>query len=345
MAEDDNPYVIAEHVEKRRMDTAFGDWLRREGYDRGTITAQMYRVARVEEYYGSLDEHFARDGLSALIGLLTYTTEAARQDRPNPSKIPFKGNKRNNLASYKSSVLWYKRYRESSGFSNVVEPNRPRTEPKTRREPRAGAKTLSDFGLDGQLAFEALIASSQYRTPAQAVASLTLFSHPETVRQTAGQALFPTIRNQKRVGEYAEHEGRQVLLDDNKSPKDAFLWANSLSRRGTDTQFNHVYASSSDPDAYTALQNICMTPAFIAKLTDTNPEIRQLLKYRSYQLYGWVPKGHEAPAKPESYEILEWAVPLPATKDLRATLLQAMATKPKDRTVLAARKLGWLFSE
>ena len=105
-----------------------------------------------------------------------------------------------------------------------------------------------------------------------------------------------------------------MLLDDNKSPTDAFLWANGLSRRGPDTQFNHIYAASLDAEAYTALPNICMTPAFIAKLTDTSEDVRSLLRYRSYQLYEWTPAGQEPPERPEDYEALEWAATSSASR-------------------------------
>lgn len=337
------------------MKRIYGDWLKRRGYDGGTIGAQLYRVARVEEHYGDLDRHFDRDACRSLVAELTYSTQDERRGRPNPSKIPFVGDVRNNLASYKSSVLWYARFRESEGASptEAAEPfpassrGRPaaRREKPARREPREGARTLADFNLDGRAAFEAIVATSQYGTLSQAVASLTLFSHPATVRQTGGKALFPAVRNQRRVGEVDVLDGRRVLLDDNKSPTDAFLWANGLGRRGADIQFNHVYAASGDADAYTALPNICMTPAFIAKLTDGSEPIRRLLRFRSHQLYGWTPGGREAPERPEDYETLEWAAPLPAVEDVRATMKAAMATKPKDRTVLAARELGWLFGD
>lgn len=346
----------------------YKDWLILQGYGDGTIVAQLHRVGRVEEHYGDLDEQFSRDGLRSLIEELTYSTEDQRRGLPNPTKIPFVGNVRNNLASYKSAVLWYRRFREgrsprdtlaeaSSALrppadSSVAIPSPPpgsqparRTSTRTVLVPRAGSRTLIDFNLNGRAALEAIIASSQYQTIAQAVASLTLFSHPRTVRQTGGRALFPAVRNPRRVGEIDTLDGRRVLLDDNKSATDAFLWANGLSRRGPDTQFNHVYATSLDPDAYTALPNICMTPAFIAKLTDTSEDVRNLLRYRSYQLYDWTPAGHEPPVRPEEYEALEWAAPLPWVEDVRATIAAAMATKPKDRTVLAARQLGWLFSE
>ncbi|KFE60781.1 hypothetical protein [Hyalangium minutum] len=340
----------------------YRDWLRSQGYDDGTINNQLYRVARVEEHYGELDGHYDSDRMETLIEQLTYSTEDQRRGRPNPSKLPFIGNVRNNLASYKSAVLWYRRFRGSGTVApSSTSPSQPstaspllaaaaaseswpprRTEPKAL-EPRVGPRTLVDFRLDGHTALEAIIASSQYRTVAQAVASLSLFSHPQTVRQTGGKALFPAIRNPRRVGQIDEHEGRRVLLDDNKSPTDAFLWANGLNRRGRDTQFNHVYAASLDADAYTALPNICMTPAFIAKLTDTSDEVCRLLRYRSYQLYQWVPAGHTPPERPEEYEALEWAAPLLPVEDVRSTMVGAMARKPKNRTVVAARELGWLF--
>ena len=200
---------------------------------------------------------------------------------------------------------------------------------------------MAEFDFDGQAALSALISASKYKTVAQAVASLTVFSHPETVAQTGGRALFPSIRGVP--GQYTEIDGRRLLLDDNKSPTDAFLWANALGRRGRDTQFNHVYAVSGDVDAYTALPNICMTPAFLAKLTDTSADVRALLAYRSLDLFGWKPTGFDAPERPDGYAALEWAAPLPPVPDLRGHLLRVMARRPKDRTVLAADRLGWLF--
>lgn len=328
--------------------------LRAQGYSEGTITAQLHRVSRVETHHGDLDDFYERDRCRSLIQTLTYSVDDSRHGRPNPSKIPFVGDVRNNLASYKSSVLWYVRFRDTErsgptatsielGSQDVRVAPRGREKPDPKRTRQLAARTLADFDLDGRSAFEALIELSRYGSVAQAVASLTLFSHPVTVHQADGKAIFRSIRDQRRVGERAEIDGCPVLLDDNKSPTDAFLWANGLSRRGRDVQFNHVYAASRDPDSYTSLANICMTPAFIAKLTDTSAAVRALLRFRSFQLYGWTPKDIEPPARPDEYESLEWAAPLPAVPDLRATIERAMATKPKDRTVKAASELGWLF--
>lgn len=332
------------------MRTHYQDWLRGQGYSSGTISSRIANAARVEEEYGDLDGHFDRDRFVTLISEFAYSSEDARRGRPNPSKIAINGDIRNGLASYRSAIALYANFRSGDGATTQLSqplPDAPARIPARRAakvgEPRGGSRTLVDFNLDGRAALEALLAGSQYQTVSQAVASLTLFSHPLTVSQTECKAIFPSIRNPRRVGQIDLHEGRRVLLDDNKTPTEAFLWANGLSRRGPDTQFNHVYATSLDVDAYTALPNICMTPAFIAKLTDTSSFVRSLLRFRSFQLYGWTPKGVEPPARPDEYESLEWATPLPAVPDVRVVIEAAMATKPKNRTVLAARQLGWLF--
>lgn len=136
------------------------------------------------------------------------------------------------------------------------------------------------------------------------------------------------------------------MLDDNKSASDAFKWANGISGRLRDVQFNHVYANSQDVDSYTSLANICVTPAFIAKLTDsTSPATSALLKYRVFELYGWAPTGIEAPNKPEGYDQLDWAPTLPAVPDVKATVEARMTRRPKDRTVLSVKEVGWLFED
>ena len=73
----------------------YKDWLHGEGYGAGTIVAQLHRVGRVEEHYGDLDAHFEQDDLRSLIETLSYSTEDERRGLPNPTKIPFTGNVRN----------------------------------------------------------------------------------------------------------------------------------------------------------------------------------------------------------------------------------------------------------
>lgn len=207
-------------------------------------------------------------------------------------------------------------------------------------------KTLSDFQNSGTGALEWVISHSPYGSVEQAIASLTLFSHPGTVAQTNNRALFPMVRDMVLRGQAGEIDGRPIHYDDNSCVHATFLWANGLPTRttfGKDIQSNHVYSAPRDPDAYTCLANICVTPAFLAKLTDVHYGIQRLLQWRVRQLYTWWPAGRGEPQKPDGYDALEWASTLPAVQDVAETLRQAMATKPKHRTVKAAQALGSLF--
>jgi len=82
----------------------YHQWLVAQKYQAGTVTAQMHRAGRVEEYHGDLDEHYARDRMGTLIAALTYSTNDKRNNRPNPSNIPFDGETYNNLASYRDAA-------------------------------------------------------------------------------------------------------------------------------------------------------------------------------------------------------------------------------------------------
>jgi hypothetical protein len=100
-------------------------WLENQGYDSGTITAQLHRAGRVQNHYGDLEHHFLSDRLKSVIDALRYTSEDERRGRPNPSKIPFEGKPRTNLASYRNAVENYCRFLsgcdvESDGLEEVI---------------------------------------------------------------------------------------------------------------------------------------------------------------------------------------------------------------------------------
>jgi hypothetical protein len=135
------------------------------------------------------------------------------------------------------------------------------------------------------------------------------------------------------------------MFDDNLSAIVAFIWAAGFGR-GRDTQFNHIWPSSRDVSAYTALWNLCATPAFLAKTTDgrNHPDVVAALRRRSYELYGFLPAGASGPVAPDGYDELEWAAHPSPPLALEATYRAQMSTKPKDRVVVSAREIGWLFS-
>lgn len=96
------------------MKPDYKSWLEQQGYASGTVQAQMHRAGRVEECYGNLDEHYDRDELRSVVDELKYSTADERRNKPNPSKIPFNGDTRNNLASYRNAVERYCKFRRDT---------------------------------------------------------------------------------------------------------------------------------------------------------------------------------------------------------------------------------------
>ncbi len=200
--------------------------------------------------------------------------------------------------------------------------------------------------LDGVQALSTMLQRAGYPTAMHAVAAHSIFVHPETVAQTNGQALFPVIRDFELRGQFGNaSDGRRVLLDDNTSPTLAFCWS-AQRKKGPDIQFNHVFTDSRNPDIYTALWNVCVTPAFLAKTTDgkNHPKVVAALRCRAFELYGFLPDGESAPAHPAGYDDLEWHESCPPVTDLEHILRRRMNRAPKSRPSIAAREIGWCFS-
>ena len=81
-------------------------------------------------------------------------------------------------------------------------------------------------------------------------------------------------RDRGTFAEVAGCDGR-VMLDDNRAAAVAFEWAHGIRDR-PDVQVNHIWQRSQDVGAYTSLANLCLTPAFLSKLTDTDGAIRAM---------------------------------------------------------------------
>ena len=96
------------------MKPTYKKWLEQQGYSDVTVKNQISFVKRVERGYGDLDERFEDDRLQNVINELKYSKEDERQNRPNPSKIRFKGNILKNLASYRNATERYCKFREET---------------------------------------------------------------------------------------------------------------------------------------------------------------------------------------------------------------------------------------
>jgi hypothetical protein len=241
--------------------------------------------------------------------------------------------------------------REARFGGVVVQPVASWLKPPFPSEP-TDSKTLASFGYDGRAVLDALIAASPWGSIDQAIASLSVFAHPDVVAATGHRAVFRTVRG-RMADRGAIIDG--VMVDDNASPAAAFEWSTGLKRATTrDLTCCHLYASSNDPDAYTDLRNIFYAPNFIAKLTDSQagslPEMHALhtLRYRGFVLHGYCgPGSRSRPTKPEHYDSLEWADPVGAgatASGLEAKLRARLADKPKDRITKSVAHCGWVFS-
>jgi hypothetical protein len=138
---------------------------------------------------------------------------------------------------------------------------------------------IDDFNMDGRAFLKSMLVA-KYGTVAQAYASATIFAHPDTVAATGCKPILQVIREGARRGQIAVIDGRKVGLDDTKAPTDVFCWIHGLMSRKIDIQFNHVYPGSRNPETYTCLANLCVTPSSLAKLTDHDREVRDLIRYR-----------------------------------------------------------------
>jgi len=196
--------------------------------------------------------------------------------------------------------------------------------------------------FNGNSILRDLTKQAGYPSLAHLVAKHTLFTHPDTVKQTHNQNLFRIIRNASRRGEMVDYsDGKKVMYCDNEGPNRAFVWSNG-GIKYQDVQLNHIYSDSQNVNVYTSLANLCMTPAFIAKLTDTDLEIKALLKYRSFDLYGFYLE--KEPIRPIDYESLNWMPFLPSLTDLEKYLQSRLISSKKSRSSTSAREIGWLFS-
>jgi hypothetical protein len=211
----------------------------------------------------------------------------------------------------------------------------------------SSAKTVSLTLLDGVDALSSVLRHAGYESVIAAVAAHTVFLHPETVGQTGGKPLFRIVRNAARRGEIDTVPGvGSVMFDDNQGPGRAFLWS-AQRTRGPDIQFNHIWGDPRNADTYTALWNLCATPAFLAKTTDgsNHPEVLNLLRYRSLDLYGHLPHAETEPERPAGYEALLWLESPSPVADLEILFRQRLADAPLSRPALSARQIGWLFSD
>lgn len=97
---------------------AFKAWLA-ANYAPSAAATHSSQAKKVESAYGDLDQIIDEGRLDDVVSELNYSTRDSKAKRPNPSKIQTGGSLYENLASYKSSLRCYARFRENEQDFNT----------------------------------------------------------------------------------------------------------------------------------------------------------------------------------------------------------------------------------
>jgi hypothetical protein len=194
--------------------------------------------------------------------------------------------------------------------------------------------------MNGNKILTELLEKSEYGSKEQAIASLTYFTNPETIKDLNNSHIFKIIRNPAKRGEMTD----EYMFDNNFCVQDIFRWVNKLNKKELkDVQFNHIYSDRKSIEKYTCLSNIVLTPAFLAKLTDTDNDIKYLLKYRAYEIYNYNPEKIDF-VKPINYDKIEWKDYRPIIVNLKEHMKHIAEKNKKNKAILSINKFGWFFN-
>lgn len=92
----------------------FRAWLEAAGQAQEGIATRLANCKAVERWHGDLDTAFDRDRCATLLSQLAYTAQDKASGKPNPSLIPINGDLNNGLATYRSAITLYVRFRDDT---------------------------------------------------------------------------------------------------------------------------------------------------------------------------------------------------------------------------------------
>lgn len=176
----------------------------------------------------------------------------------------------------------------------------------------------------------------------RAILESACFIHPEVVAQTRNLPILRARRMDAGRGEKKNTVVAGEFVSDNFPPDYVFRAATSDERVQSSTVLCHIYGGKGearDTFFYTNLANLCLVPAFLAKLCDTDEAIVALLKQCAFVLYGFDPRREfdGFPPDPAIRDRVRIATPP------RGTLVDALSRR-RDKNYLAARGAGFLFA-
>jgi len=93
-------------------EAAFKAWLS-ANYTPNSAATHISSVRKVESAYGDLDQHYDAGELESIASEFNYSTQDKKSEKPNPTKIQTGKNLYENLASFKSGIRCYKKFRDN----------------------------------------------------------------------------------------------------------------------------------------------------------------------------------------------------------------------------------------
>lgn len=171
--------------------------------------------------------------------------------------------------------------------------------------------TISEISADALLQHVMLEISCEHLPILIARTSLWATKQDYEACLASGSPAKHPNKKRKKSGEkrgWNDPEKKDFYLDDNTFPNRQMKAA--LKKRGVkpkDFETCHIWENSCyEFEYHTCFANLVLLPRALASLSDHNKNISDILKYRAYELFGFVPKGKPTPQKPNNYPAEEY---------------------------------------
>ncbi|QEI06599.1 AAA domain-containing protein [Pigmentiphaga aceris] len=99
----------------------FKTWMQTEKYSPNTVSTVLSDAKRLDRTYGDLDALYLDGGLVRLYQELAYSRDDERAGRENPAKFSMEGSLYDNLATYRRTIEYYRRFAESTSPERLAQ--------------------------------------------------------------------------------------------------------------------------------------------------------------------------------------------------------------------------------
>lgn len=94
-------------------ESGFRDWLETH-YKASTVSTKLTESRKLTAAYGDLDMHYDSDRLDSVLQTLAFSAADRAGGHPNPSKLSVSANVYRDLSNYRTTINYYRRYREGA---------------------------------------------------------------------------------------------------------------------------------------------------------------------------------------------------------------------------------------